>query len=291
MKKFTFFILLFFIFAVFTIGCTSFEGSEPGVFSEDSFYNSKVTYESENYEYASFPGEAGSSALGYTKTSSIEVLSPEQKILKTADIKIEVVNVSVSAEKVKEISKRYGGLIQSLSVFAGKNNRYSGKVTLRIPEEFFDDALAEINSIGTVLSSSVSAEDITEEFVDLVAQRDSLTNQLAQYNRLLLKGQNVTEILIIQKEIERVQLELDRIVGRMKYLDNRIKLSTISISLSEPAQVMSPGGYSLPGVISDGIAGFVDTVVWLFVAVLTLLPIILLGGAGYWIYRRRKKQA
>jgi hypothetical protein len=99
----------------------------------------------------------------------------------------------------------------------------------------------------------------------------------------------VSEILEVQKEIERVQVQLDRIVGRMKYLDNRIALSTITVSLTEPAQVEAPGGYSLPGVISDGIAGFVDTVVWLFVAILTLLPLILLGGAGYFVYQRLRK--
>ena len=134
----------------------------------------------------------------------------------------------------------------------------------------------------------MNADDVTEEYVDLQAQRGALANQLIQYNRLLEKGQNVSEILEVQKEIERVQIELDRIVGRMKYLDSRTSFSTITVSLSEPAQVETPGGYSLPSVISDGIAGFVDTVVWLFVAILTLLPFILLGGAGYLLYQRRK---
>ena len=56
-----------------------------------------------------------------------------------------------------------------------------------------------------------------------------------------------------------------------------------------PLQVETPGGYSIPGVISEGIAGFVDTVVWLFIAILTLLPVLILAGAGYWVYQRRVK--
>lgn len=86
-------------------------------------------------------------------------------------------------------------------------------------------------------------------------------------------------------------MQLDRIVGRMKYLDSRTSFSSITVSLSEPAQVEAPGGYSLPVVISDGIAGFVDTVVWLFIAILTLLPLIILGGAGYWVYQRWKNRS
>ena len=292
MKKLSVLILLLLIGAMVTAGCTAFEGTQPATFTEDTLSRSKAAYESENYGYAPAPApQATQAAWGYDEKSADKTGTslPEQKIIRTADIKAEVTNVSESAERVKEVAKRHDGQVQSSSVYAGSQNRYSGTVTIRVPAERFDDALADIVAIGRVLSSSVTADDVTEEYVDLVAQRDSLSNQLAQYNRLLAKGQNVSEILDVQKEIERVQVQLDRIVGRMKYLDSRTSFSTITVSLSEPAQVEAPGGYSVPAVISDGIAGFVDTMVWLFIAILTLLPLILLGGAGYWVYQRWKK--
>ncbi|HOJ95287.1 MAG TPA: DUF4349 domain-containing protein [Methanospirillum sp.] len=289
MKNLSVLVLLLLIGMMVTAGCTGFEKTQPMSISEESFSRSKGTYETDGYAYAPAPMAKATSAAGYEPSSATGSSIPEQKIIRTAEIRIEVRNVSVSAEQVQEVAKRYEGLIQSSSVSAGSQNRYSGTVTIRIPAQYFDQALADIMSLGKVLSSSINADDVTEEYVDLVAQRDSLTNQLTQYNRLLEKGSNVSEILEVQKEIERVQVQLDRIVGRMKYLDNRIALSTITVSLSEPAQVETPGGYSLPGVISDGIAGFVYTVVWLFVAILTLLPLILLGGAGYFVYQRWKK--
>lgn len=292
MKKLSVLILLLLIGAMVTAGCTAFEGTQPATFTEDTLSRSKAAYESENYGYAPAPApQATQAAWVYDEKSADKTGAslPEQKIIRIADIKAEVTNVSESAERVKEVAKRHDGQVQSSSVYAGSQNRYSGTVTIRVPAERFDDALADIVAIGRVLSSSVTADDVTEEYVDLVAQRDSLSNQLAQYNRLLAKGQNVSEILDVQKEIERVQVQLDRIVGRMKYLDSRTSFSTITVSLSEPAQVEAPGGYSVPAVISDGIAGFVDTLVWLFIAILTLLPLILLGGAGYWVYQRWKK--
>ena len=292
MKKLSVLILLLLIGAMVTAGCTAFEGTQPASFTDDTLSRSKAVYESENFAYAPAPApQATQAAWGYDEKSADKTGAslPEQKIIRIADIKAEVTNVSESAERVKEVAKRHDGQVQSSSVYAGSQNRYSGTVTIRVPAERFDDALADIVAIGRVLSSSVTADDVTEEYVDLVAQRDSLSNQLAQYNRLLAKGQNVSEILDVQKEIERVQVQLDRIVGRMKYLDSRTSFSTITVSLSEPAQVEAPGGYSVPAVISDGIAGFVDTVVWLFIAILTLLPLILLGGAGYWVYQRWKK--
>jgi len=294
MKKLSVLMLLLLIGAMVTAGCTAFEGTQQASVTDDTLYRSKAAYESENSVYAPAPApQATRAAGGYDEISSDKtgVSLSEQKIIRTADIKVEVINVTESAERVKEVAKRYDGIIQSSSIYAGNQNRYSGMVTIRVPAERFDHALAVISSIGRVLSSSVQADDVTEEYVDLAAQRDSLTHQLAQYNRLLEKGQNVSEILDVQKEIERVQVQLDRIVGRMKYLDSRTSFSSITVSLSEPAQVEAPGGYSLPVVISDGIAGFVDTVVWLFIAILTLLPLIILGGVGYWVYQRWKNRS
>ena len=60
-------------------------------------------------------------------------------------------------------------------------------------------------------------------------------NQLEQYNRILTQAVNVSEILEVQREIERIQVELDRITGKMKYLDTRIAFSVITIRLSEPS--------------------------------------------------------
>jgi hypothetical protein len=153
-------------------------------------------------------------------------------------------------------------------------------VTIRVPAEFFEKTLDEIIAIGKILSRSVQAEDVTEEYVDLDAQRTSLKNQLEQYNRLLSRAENVSEILNVQKEIERVQVQLDRIEGKMKYLDNRISLSTIAVSISEPVQVTTHTRIYSTRVISEGIAGFVDTVVWLFIAILTLLPLLIIGQQG-----------
>ncbi len=180
--------------------------------------------------------------------------------------------------------------MQSSSVNAGQNDQYSGTVTIRIPSAQFDSALVQVKKLGKIISTSISAEDVTEEYVDLTAQKTALTNQLDQYNHILTQAVNVSEILEVQKEVERVQIELDRITGRMKYMDSRISFSTITIRLSEPAQVVTASSYSFASVISEGISGFTATLVWLVVVVMTLLPVFIIGGILYLIYRRIKLQ-
>lgn len=214
----------------------------------------------------------------------------DQKIINTADLSLQVPDVSKTVDLIKEIVTTREGVIQSSSVRAGREDRYTGVVTVRVPSSRFDETLKEIQNLGKVTTSSVTAQDVTEEYVDLDAQKNALTNQLTQYNRILAQAVNVSEILEVQREIERIQVELDRITGKMKYLDNRIAFSTITVRLSEPASVVPTPGYSITSVLSQAIGGFADTVVWLVVMIMTLLPVIILAAIGVVIYSRWKVQ-
>ncbi|HWQ64993.1 MAG TPA: DUF4349 domain-containing protein [Methanospirillum sp.] len=220
--------------------------------------------------------------------SSETLTQSDQKIINTADISLQVSDVRKIADSIKEIVTTSEGVIQSSSVSAGREDKYTGVVTVRVPSSKFDETLKEIQNLGKVTTSSVSAQDVTEEYVDLDAQKNALTNQLTQYNRILGQAVNVSEILEVQREIERIQVELDRITGKMKYLDNRVAFSTITVRLSEPASVVPSPGYSITSVISQAIGGFADTVVWLVIMIMTLLPIIILGAVGVIIYSRWK---
>jgi len=245
---------------------------------EKGGYTERAAYESISVQSTPSPGD-----------NALKNKISEQKIIRTAVISIEVSNVSKSADIIEDLAIKSDGIVQSSSIKAAGQDRFSGTVTLRIPAEGFDLILPKILELGRVISSSIEAEDVTEEYVDLEAQKTSLSNQLNQYNLIMDKAHNVSEILEIQKQIERVMVELDRITGRMKYLENRVSYATITISLREPAQVATPAAYSIPGVITEGIGGFIDTVVLLFVWLLTLLPLIIIGAVGYLAYRRWKR--
>lgn len=291
--KFLSLLLIFIITGIIiTAGCTTNDNINEG--SLEKSINT-VSEEHATSEYASAPTQV---QLSVIDDQDLEIdensngnanIYSDQKIIKNADIRIEVENVTYALEIIQGIGEKYNGFIQSSSITINNQNTYNGVIILRIPAVFFENVLHEINLIGKIQSSSINSEDVTEEYVDLHAQKDALTNQLVQYNRLLLEGQNVSEILEVQKEIDRVQLKLDRIVGRLNYLNNRIGYSTFTVTLFEPIQVETPGTFSLPNIINDGIEGFFTTLEWIFIVILSLLPFILMGGAGYWLYQRWKR--
>jgi uncharacterized membrane protein len=95
-------------------------------------------------------------------------------------------------------------------------------------------------------------------------------------------------VIEIQQQIDSVQTNLNRLEGRLKYLNSRIDMSTITVTLQEPEPVGGETGHSFVTAINDGIDGFFGTIDFIIYLVFTLLPWIILGGIGYGIYRWKK---
>ena len=281
---------------ILSCGCTAFEKSQESLSQAGGFAGDVPSYAKSVPAPVSTPGMTSYSdnyraSESSGNTPQKDSVSPsDQKIIRTGDISLEVTDVQQTSEEIRKIVETTDGIVQSSSVNAGQNDQYSGTVTIRIPFAKFDEVLNKVKVLGKLTSSSISSQDVTEEYIDLTAQKTALENQLAQYNRIMTQAVNVSEILGVQREIERVQVELDRITGRMKYMDNRVSFSTLTIRLSEPPQVVTSTGYSIASVISEGISGFTGTVVWLIIVIMTLLPILIVGIMGYVVYQRIQKR-
>jgi uncharacterized coiled-coil protein SlyX len=212
----------------------------------------------------------------------------DTKIIKTADITIEVKDVTGSVDQLKALVTAKGGYLSSSDIQTGDSNRLSGTVVLRIPAAGFETTLDGVKAIGTVKSVSTQGEDVTEEYVDLQAQQTSYRNQLAQYNEIMKKAVNVSEVIEVQQQIDQIQTQLDRLEGRLKYLNNRLDLSTITVTLQEPEPVGGQSGHNFVTTINEGIDGFFGMIDAIIILLFTLLPLIILGALGYGIYRWRK---
>jgi hypothetical protein len=212
----------------------------------------------------------------------------DTKIIRTAFVTLEVKDVTGSVDALKALVTAKGGYLSSSNIQTGYNNRLSGTVVLRIPQAEFENTLAGVKAIGTVKSVSTQGEDVTEQYVDVQAQITSYRNQLAQYNEIMKKAVKVSDVIEIQQQIDQVQTNLNRLEGQLKYLNSRIDMSTITVSLQEPEPVGGESGHNFVTTINEGIAGFLGMIDAIIIILLTLLPLIIIGGIGYGIYRWRK---
>ena len=107
-------------------------------------------------------------------------------------------------------------------------------LTIRIPQTGFSDALEHIESLGEVQFRNLGSEDVTEQFIDLGARLKSSMAEEKSLLALLERSNSVTEILTVERELTRVRADIERAQGRLNFLERRVDLATINVSLFLP---------------------------------------------------------
>jgi len=213
----------------------------------------------------------------------------DPKLIRNADLRVEVPSLDPAIDRVRAVAADQNGTVAGLELRAESGDRRTATVTVRVPEDRFDATLAALRAVGTVRSESVQAQDVTEEYVDLAAKQGSLSRQLEQYHRIMANTTGVDQVLKVQEEVERVQLELDRTAGRLRYLESRTSFSRITLRLEEPAPLVGGSLPSIGGVIGAGVQGFFAVLSGLVILMITVLPLALVGGAAWFLYRRYRR--
>ena len=183
-------------------------------------------------------GDGGTAAdINYTGTDTTIPGTPP-RVIKTAEISIDVPKDEFreSVQESVDIAQRNGGFVNSTTIDEDSD---SGSVTIRVPSETFETALGALKEIGEVDSETISGTDVTQEFVDLEARKRNLEAQETVLLNLMDDATTVAATIRVQRELQPVQLEIERLQGRINYLEDQTAMSTITVSFG-PAGATPP---------------------------------------------------
>ncbi|MGC9444166.1 MAG: DUF4349 domain-containing protein [Candidatus Methanospirareceae archaeon] len=236
----------------------------------------------EGGRYDSQPVPAPAGKVPAESSSSALALTAEQKLIQRASLSIEVADFQTSSDALSQIVERAGGFISDSYLYVTDTDRKRGEITIRVPRDRFLTVLTDLETLGTVTSQHISGEDVTEEYIDLQARLNNSGRQEQRLREILERAETVEEILEVERELERVRSEIEQMTGRITYLENRIELATITVSLYEPEPITQSWG--IRDALRAAFAGFVAVIRGLIIAVGYVLPILILLGLG-WIIR------
>lgn len=226
--------------------------------------------------------------------------SPQRLIIRTGDVTIVVEDSESTARDIAFLADSLDGWLVSSDLYES-NGFKRGSVTIRVPADQFDVAVAEIKSLALeVRSESTSSQDVTEEYVDLESRLENLEATADRVRGFLDEARNVEDALDVNRELSRLEEEIEVIKGRMQYLSQSAAFSTLTVNLvpDEPSQPVEIGGWRPEGVAKDAIEALVSTLqtvanvaIW---GGIFCLPIALLVGVplffvGRYLYRRRQR--
>jgi hypothetical protein len=168
-------------------------------------------------------------ALG--SSSRLPTIGPN--VIKTADVsvRLEPDGLAEAMRRTVSIAEAAGGFVVTTSV--EDERRGLASVTMRVPADGFGRTLAQLEDLGDVEQEHVSGRDVTQEFVDLQARLRNLAAQEAVLLRLMDRSVSVADTIRVQSHLQGVQLEIERLRGRIRYLEDQTDMSTITVTFAE----------------------------------------------------------
>jgi len=154
-------------------------------------------------------------------------------IVRTGDLSLMVEDVPAAIEEIGALAESLGGYVVS-SDQRGEGERVVGFIAFRVPAEEFDRTLGRLEEMAIeVRSQQTSSEDVTQEYVDLEARLRNLRATEEQLLSIMEKAEEVEDVLAVQRELSNVREEIERIKGRMQYLERTSAMSLIRVRLEQ----------------------------------------------------------
>ncbi len=233
--------------------------------------------------YAPEAGGAG----GSVETAVTE----DRKIVRTGSITMEVSDISKSQADITDIAGQYKGYVVSSNQRADQETP-SGFISIRIPAASFDDVMQKLRALAVkVTYETTNSQDVTEQYMDLDAQLKNYQATEAQYLELLKKADKVTDILEVQRELSNVRGNIERVKGRMLYLERTSDMSLIEITLVN-SKPIGESTWDVTGIFKSAVNGLIvlgkallGILIWLVV----FSPVWIIVLVIIFLVRRKKK--
>lgn len=151
---------------------------------------------------------------------------------------------------------------------------------------------------GKMTSSSVSAEDLTRQILDVDARLSAQTTLRERLTALLeTRDAKLPDLLALERELARVQGEIESATSNLKALRQRVGMSIVNVNYQTRSRAVStsavaPVGRALKQFVSTLSEGLASVITFLAMMLPWFLLVILPGIFSLvWLKRRLSKKA
>ncbi len=224
--------------------------------------------------------------LGVTPSPNLS----DRKIIREATIRFQVKDLNESSAKIEGLLEKYGATITNSQNY-NQEESIEASYTIKIAPEKLDGLLKAIQAESIFLDNkTVTADDVTLQYVDVEARIKAKQAVQQEYLELLTKTSKVSEILAIEAELQKVQEELESVQAQMKALQQQTTFSTINLAMYQlvPASYSDRTNFStrVTSALNGGWHLFKD----LLVGVVYLWPILIITIVALFLIRWYKNR-
>jgi len=220
-------------------------------------------------------------------------------VIRTGTINMVVKDITDSVKSIIQYAENKGGWVVSSGI-TEREEIPSGSITVRVPAEIFDEAMAYFKGLAEKVSyEGTQGQDVTEEYTDLQSQLRNLEATESQLLKIMERSGTIPDVLAVQRELTTVRSQIEQTKGRIQYLERSAEMATISINLAlseellpipsaekwRPVYVIKGAWSSLLGSLGS-ISYFL---IWISIYAIILVPLGIIVWQVRKFWKRRKE--
>lgn len=271
-----------------------------GCFSGATQENSKTATD-ESMVSDQVSGETANAVPAPEATANANVPFDTTKIIYSGNISLNTEDYQDTFAKISSYAVEIGGFVQdSGSNYASEQagvQANSGYLTIRVPSARFTEAMTQIQTWGSPISANVSSTNISQQYQDVQAQLNNLKIEEGRLLEYLKQATNITDMLAIESELNRVRTEIDSLTSTIKNWDTEMAYSTIYVSLYEKRLSSTAVNSPFSEIFTKIGEGFITSInvilyiiAFLVVLIFRLIPFAAIAGLGFFIFLKIRKK-
>lgn len=220
-------------------------------------------------------------------SSSSDPIVIERKLTKEGHLTWETSNLQKTHDDIVKQIQNINGYIandnQTRDEYEIRNS-----IELRLPAAQFDSFVMNLSSkVRKFDQKVINVVDVTEEYIDVTARIKTKKELEQHYYELLKKTKSVSEVLQVEEQLNNVRQDIESAEGRLKYLNDRISMSTIYLTFYETTS--APVGFF--GEIGKSFVAGWKELLYFILGVIRAWPlVIILTILLVWFIKRRRRK-
>ncbi|RII17714.1 hypothetical protein DSC45_12500 [Streptomyces sp. YIM 130001] len=181
-------------------------------------------------------------------------------IIRTAKLTVRVKDVPTALGTARAAADDAGGVVADESTDRDASGHERSRVTLRVPQDRYEDVTAELSGTGKLLTRKAVAKDVTDQVVDVESRVKSQRASVTRVRDLMDDATELDDVVTLEDELSTRQAELESLLARRASLEDRTALATITLTRSEtstPAKEQPDEGPGFADAVSGGWGAFV----------------------------------
>jgi hypothetical protein len=247
--------------------------------------------------------KGGSDTGSVGRVDPAAVTAQSDYLARSAMLALKVKSIAAAAASVRSISTAHDGVVLSESIGDGGETPVPdrgritamnyGQITISVPGNRLDQALAALSEVGTVIRRESTSENVREQYIDTESRVKTMRASVDRVRALMARATDIAQIVTLESELSRRQADLEALEAQLASLKDRVARAPIQVSLTTDSDVIvADDNDGFLAGLQGGWRAFTASVVVLLTALGAVLPFAVTAAVValpvWWVVRRRR---